>query len=115
MLIVHDEARPQLRAAYEHAKKLGPAVVKQFLRQLLHCNRYGAYCDEGVDPVARKQVRFELYSDWAPFSFSFVVKRNGKFMFNGGLIYQGPDSPADGSGPSFTVSLHSGVGWFLHT
>jgi hypothetical protein len=38
-----------------------------------------------------------------------------KFSFNGGLIYQGPDSPADGSFPSLCVGLASGTGWFCHT
>ena len=34
---------------------------------------------------------------------------------NGGLIFQGPGLPADGSFPSLTVSLASGTGWFCHT
>ena len=37
------------------------------------------------------------------------------FSYNGGMIYQGPSCPADGSFPSLTVSLASGTGWFCHT
>lgn len=64
--------------------------------------------------------RCDLFDDFAPQSFTFCLYRTeeGKepvFWFNGGLIYQGPDSPADGSAPSFTVSLASGRGWFVHT
>ena len=58
-----------------------------------------------------------LSSDFAPRSFAFAhfvlpkYAANGQrsFWFNGGLIYQGPDSPADGSFPSLTVSLASGT------
>ena len=57
----------------------------------------------------------KLGKDFAPHSFSFAVYLDGKFKFNGGLIYQGPDSPANGSAPSFTVSLAEGTGWFIHT
>ena len=56
-----------------------------------------------------------LGKDFAPHSFSFAVYRDGQFLFNGGLIYQGPEQPADGSPPSFTVSLAEGTGWFIHT
>jgi hypothetical protein len=62
--------------------------------------------------------------DVAPYSFSFAhfalpkvtdEKPERKFWFNGGLIYQGPSVPADGSFPSLTVSLTPGTGWFCHT
>ena len=61
-----------------------------------------------------------LSKDFAPHSFSFALYRPGvkdsrKFIFNGGLIFQGPSQPADGSFPSLTVSLASGTGWFCHT
>lgn len=50
-----------------------------------------------------------LLWDHAPHSLCFS---NGLY---GGWIYQGPDSPANGGAPSFTVSLTPGVGWFAHT
>jgi hypothetical protein len=63
-----------------------------------------------------------LSGDFAPRSFSFchyiLPEKAGEkrqFGMNGGLIYQGPVSPADGSFPSLTVSLASGTGWFCHT
>jgi hypothetical protein len=64
--------------------------------------------------------RCVLSKDFAPHSFSFVIYRPGvkgerKFIFNGGLIFQGPSQPADGSFPSLTVSLASGTGRFCHT
>ena len=51
-----------------------------------------------------------LGKDFAPYSFDFALYRPGakdarKFVFNGGLIFQGPSCPADGSFPSLTVSL----------
>jgi hypothetical protein len=64
--------------------------------------------------------QFLLYKDWAPMSFSFAIYRGEAIPENriivGGLIYQGPECPADGGAPSFTVSLDSKrVGWFMHT
>lgn len=59
-----------------------------------------------------------LFKDFAPHSFSFNLYRTDnckQLWFNGGLIYQGPDSPADGSFPSLTMSLAEGTGWFIHT
>jgi hypothetical protein len=61
-----------------------------------------------------------LVKHFAPHSFSFAMYRPGvkearKFIFNGGLIFEGPSQPADGSFPSLTVSLADGVGWFTHT
>lgn len=75
-----------------------------------------------------------LGHDFAPLSFTFAkfvgLNNDGKltmqmdevaswkFMFNGGLIYEGPGQVCDGSAPTFTVSLgesrtvHS---WGCHT
>lgn len=64
--------------------------------------------------------RCDLYHDFAPYSFRFELYRTeeGKeprLWFVGGLIYQGPSVPANGSFPSLTVSLAKGHGWFVHT
>jgi hypothetical protein len=64
-----------------------------------------------------------LSGDFAPHSFGFchyILPRHARdgrrtFAMNGGLIYQGPTSPANGDFPSLTVSLASGTGWFCHT
>lgn len=67
-----------------------------------------------------KNTRCTLFRDFAPYSFEFLMERseNGRDYerwFNGGLIYQGPDVPADGSAPSLTVSIDSKRnGWFVH-
>ena len=53
----------------------------------------------------------KMWPDFAPHSLCFSQPRG----LHGGFIYQGPDSPADGGAPSFTVSLAGGVGWFCHT
>jgi hypothetical protein len=66
----------------------------------------------GANDGARE---IKLGRDFAPHSFTFAMYRDGKYLFNGGLIYQGPDCPADGSFPSLTVSLATGTGWFAHT
>jgi hypothetical protein len=72
----------------------------------------------------------ELYSDFAPHSFGFCLYRienpdaprgtplsRGRFVFNGGLIYHGPQCPADGSFPSLSVSLsgRTDARWEVHT
>jgi hypothetical protein len=69
-----------------------------------------------------------LGKDFAPHSFTFATygpppprgERSGAhgnrtLWLHGGLIYQGPACPADGSFPSLCVSLAEGNGWFLHT
>jgi hypothetical protein len=64
----------------------------------------------------------ELYTDWAPFSFGFVMSRRSggtwERWFNGGMIYEGPGQPADGSMPALTVSLRPRRrlhDWGVHT
>jgi hypothetical protein len=47
-----------------------------------------------------------------------ILNDAGEYVswFGGGLIYQGPDVPADGSFPSLTVSMNpTRIGWFVHT
>jgi hypothetical protein len=69
-----------------------------------------------------------LGKDFAPHSFTFATygpppprgersgaKPNRKLMIHGGLIYQGPSAPGDGSFQTLCVSLTPDNGWFLHT
>ena len=60
-----------------------------------------------------------LHRDSAPNSFAFaMLKPDGEFWFNGGLIYSGPDQPLDGSFPGLTVGIgidSSKHGWSVHT
>lgn len=61
----------------------------------------------------------DVYKDWAPNSFAFVVNRpDGSAWFNGGLIYSGPRQPLDGSFPALTVGIgvdRSQHSWSVHT
>lgn len=61
----------------------------------------------------------QLYKDWAPYSFHFLMLRpDGTRWFNGGLIYSGPGQPLDGSAPALTVGIgidSSRHGWTAHT
>jgi len=53
----------------------------------------------------------ELYKDFAPHSFLFVVKNNdGKKEYNGGLIYHGFSHHV-----TLSVSLSETDGWSIHT
>ncbi len=97
----------------EYAAKVG--LSDQLEKQLDHLATYGG--GEG----RLDYCRCDLYQDFAPWSFQFTMYRTeeGKepsYWFNGGLIYQGPACPADGSFPSLTMSLNPKKhGWFVHT
>lgn len=118
---------PELAAAKEFAIKTGGQIGRGLLDQLNSQLRYLANYSNGEgcihDVAEGKDTKCDLHPDLAPHSFSFVMfKREGPtkpwmFWFNGGLIYQGPDQPADGSAPSFTVSVGTEMktGWFVHT
>lgn len=70
-------------------------------------------------------TRCKLYTDFARHSFGFTVERfqpetGWKPWMSGGLIYEGPDQPLDGSAPALCVSLHkrsakSPHSWTTHT
>jgi uncharacterized protein DUF4120 len=94
------------------AKEQG--LLEQLEKQLNYLNFYGGGEE---DP---NYCRCDLYYDFAPYSFSFVLYRTRegeepKMLMNGGLIFQGPKNPANGMAPSYTVSLAEGTGWFVHT
>jgi hypothetical protein len=69
----------------------------------------------------------ELYYDFAPHSFGFVMFQRQKTgsertrWFNGSLIYSGPGVPSNGSFPSLTVSIDRDAAsgarhmWSVHT
>lgn len=63
--------------------------------------------------------RCDIGRDYAAHSFSFAMYQpDGRFWFNGGLIYSGPGQPLDGSAPAFTVSLERTGhehNWSIHT
>lgn len=96
-------------------------LTEQLMRTLIREAEYANGEGCAYDQSEGKNTKCEIYSDFAPHSFRFNMlcqkEPDGEweFWFNGGIIYQGPEQPADGSAPSFTVSLNSGTGWFVHT
>jgi hypothetical protein len=108
-LVIEPDCVEHLERAREFARSVG--LLDQLHRQLTFLDNQGR--------GNRRQCR--LGRDFAPHSFDFAhfslpgEGRERKLIYNGGLIYQGPTSPADGSFPSLTVSLAEGKGWFCHT
>lgn len=99
-----------LQEVKEFAKKT-PGLLEQLESKLEYLNIYGG---------DNNYSKCDLFQYFTPYSFTFnMYGKNGKgefaLWFNGGLIYQGPNNPADGSFPSLTVSLAQGTGWFVHT
>jgi hypothetical protein len=108
LVLMDDEQLDRLEQVREVARAMG--LQHQLERQLDHLD--GCYAGKGNQCC--------LGYDFAPHSFAFAMFRPGpgetrKFIYNGGLIYQGPSCPGDGSFPSLSVSLASGTGWFCHT
>jgi hypothetical protein len=115
LVIFNDEVLERLEKVREFARSVG--LSSQLEHQLAWLAGYGS--SDGQPRPGRQCV---LHSDFAPHSFTFAHFRlptaeetERRFIFNGGLIYQGPSCPADGSFPSLCVSLASGNGWFCHT
>jgi hypothetical protein len=114
LVSLDDEQLDRLEDVREFARLMGLGL--QLERQLCWLGDYG----RNPDRPTRQCV---LGYDFAPHSFSFAhyllpdSTGDGKrqLYLNGGLVYQGPDSPANGFGPSLCVSLASGTGWFCHT
>jgi hypothetical protein len=112
LVITQIEVLDRLEAVREFARSMG--LSQQLERQLCFMARHWS---------GEKTDQCMLGSDFAPHSFTFAryilpaYARTGQrtFSYNGAMIYQGPDCPADGSFPSLTVSLASGTGWFCHT
>ena len=141
MLIVHEESRPHFLSVLNFAMERG--LLDQFLHQLQFLTTYANGDGCLHDRNKGSNTRCRLYKDFAPYSFQFTIQslkkpdadgprtflkfndadwqeyisddRNWNRMMEGGLIYQGPGNPADGSFPTLTVSLAKGTGWFVHT
>jgi hypothetical protein len=109
LVILDDEQLDRLEQVREFARLVG--LGRQLEHQL-------CFLAHDWSPNAQCILGY----DFAPYSFSFcryTLPTDGtgerKFSYNGAMIYQGPNCPADGSFPSLTVSLASGTGWFCHT
>jgi hypothetical protein len=110
LVLLDDEQLDRLEQVREFARSMG--LIEQLERQL----------DFLADRKCwGEKAQTQLSNDFAPHSFSFGVyglpngEKPRRTHLIGGLIYQGPGSPGDGSFPSLTVSLASGTGWFCHT
>jgi hypothetical protein len=114
LVILDDEQLDRLEQVREFARFMG--LDRQLERQLHFLD---GYSDNGE--VRKRQC--VLGYDFAPHSFSFchyrlpALSRTGQreYILKGAMVYQGPDSPANGLGPSLCVSLAPGTGWFLHS
>ena len=102
------EAYARLLTMVEFAKDRG--IYDQLHRQLEWLAGYGGgnYCGVSVT----------LFHDFAYMSLGFSITCRGEHWFSGGLIYDGPEAPCDGSFPQLTVSIgeRSRKGtWSCHT
>lgn len=113
MLVIPEETKEYFIKVRIEAYDRG--LMKEFNEGMLNAHLFGCTWE------APDQVRCVLFEDFAPLSFGFRMEQrqeddNYKFFMNGGLIYEGPDSPANGQAPSFTVTVgESRIGWFMHT
>jgi hypothetical protein len=109
-VILDDDQLERLEKAREFARRMG--LSAQLERQLTFLGNRRCWGE---------RAQTVLGYDFAPHSFSFAVYqlpgagRERRLGLYGGLIYQGPGQPADGSFPSLTVSLTGDTGWFCHT
>lgn len=93
----------------------------QLIGQLQYLSEYASGPGCEFDREKGGETRCMVYKDWAPHSFKLLMQgrkapdQPWERIYNGGLVYQGPDCPADGSFPSLTVSFAEGDGWFVHT
>lgn len=119
MLDVNPQTIPRLLEAIKFATEHG--LLEQLLDKLDYLRHYANGNGCAYDKARGRDTRCSLYEDFAPLSFAIHMEfrtapaATWEHLFNGGLIYQGPGQPADGSMPSLTVSLTEGIGWFIHT
>jgi len=92
-----------LAKAREFATRIG--VLEHLEDRLAYLGTYGQ------DPTV-----CELHSDWAPFSFAFLMRReDGSLWFNGGLIYHGPVDGTYTDPLSVEINPDSKPHWSVHT
>lgn len=101
---------------------MGFAVKRGLAHQLVHrLNYLSSYAQHRTNTEKGGIIVCHLQRDFAAHSFVFQVNLESTTdgvnvpIMNGGLIYQGPGLPADGSFPQLTVSLSEGEGWMVHT
>jgi hypothetical protein len=112
MLIMSDELQERVERTRVFAASVGELV--QFENSLRYLAEYGG------NP---ENVQTTLYPDFAMHSFGFSIafkQADGTFKHwcSGGLIYDGPGAPCDGSFPQLTVNVNRNArihNWGIHT
>ena len=113
MLVIPEVTKEYFEEVRKEAEER--RLLDKFNEAMMYAHLWGS---SWVEP---ELCRFVLYKDFAPLSFVFHIERrkeDGSYVkvLNGGLIYEGPDSPANGQAPSFSVTIgEPRVGWFTHT
>lgn len=130
MLVIDKEAIPRFLEIMKFAAEND--LLTQLVDQLDYLSSYANREGCRYDINKGKNTCCTLGMDFAPMSMSISMeccetwykdpelhaRQGGKWehWWIGGLIYQGPTQPADGSAPSLTVSLDPCKhGWGIHT
>lgn len=96
----------------EFAEKVGKE--ENLKEKLDYLSTFADHNNEGL-------TRCDLYKDFAPYSFYFVINRkdkDGEFQgwINGGLIFHSShDGFGSGAAPTLAVTLNPTDGWSIHT
>ncbi len=118
VLFIDDDNKAYYEEVLAKADEIG--LEEQLQNQLKFLAEYGCWREDGT-PGNFNQTRCELYKDFAPLSFGFVMKKLGKdrdyqFFFNGGLLFHGNhDGHGSGAFPTLAVTLTKTTGWSVHT
>jgi len=103
--MLNDQTNGKLDEIFETAAKMGERELMNLQNQILYLSGYACHGEDW-------KTRCDLYTDFAPLSFSFCMfvreapEDEFKFWFNGGLIFHGNhDGWGDGGAPTFSVSL----------
>ena len=96
-----------------------PELLEKVRKFADETNQRAAF-EEKLDDLTRYKrdgSNVQLYEDFAPFSFYWVLTGpDGSRWMNGGLIYHGElDGYGSGSAPTFSVCLTPTNGWSIHT
>lgn len=93
----------------EFANKMGDKYKQNLEKKLEFLENYGG---------SKEYCTCKLFKDWAQYSFGFVLEKDGKRMFNGGLIYHG-QTPGEHRENPLAVNLNmlngTEVLWSIHT
>jgi hypothetical protein len=101
-------------------------TVKEFADKVGKADNLQAKLDylDGYASARREEgleTRCQLFKDWAPQSFSFLMEMRqdgGEWQrwFNGGMLFHSAhDGGGNGGAPTFSVCLSPTDGWSIHT